>query len=694
MSLTIARAVGFIFILMIVVAPTTIVLIPLQEGWEAGIYSHKFVKARAVQILAALLLLYFASSRNVTDLIYCKHPLLIGLVLFIAWATLSILWSWNRDYTIVYLMNLYGAALLGFLVLQVRSRSHLITLLGYLYFGCVLLATFGLLQHFFQIEIVPQARAPASTFANKNMAAQVVVATWLLGIFFLSRTGARGNYQFALCTSIALVLAYIFHTQTRAAWVAMSAQLIALSLFILVSVLRSGQALGLEKVGWKPILVSLFIFLFLVNADSSGYKPAWESAAGQLSDIVTVSNSLGSDKEYSRFALWRATFEIIMDQPVLGVGLGGFEYAYQMYSNSKSFGFLSAHNDLLQIASELGIVGALLALGCVAIMLALGYKYLVGMHSGDTFLKYLILILIGGLAVNSMFSFPLTLIGPLCCVTILLGILLRLEYIKPEQVGYWPLGKKNKRILTGAAALLLSSYLTMNTLWSIDLFNLERGIGKSDLSEEMAFHSPVEHPRYREIIRSTIGFFKLLEPARAEYLARSYYTIGPTDTVVGLAMILALITMKKFDQAQIAIAETRTMEPAGFYRTFEYELIMFERMGNRDKVRQIIREMESFAPDLLFERPETVQNMANASYNIGDREYSASLYKKNIEHFPTYPDSNLTLVKIYLRHDFDELAWEVFEKFVASGGSKGVANTMLSDFSAKAELKAKASLQQ
>ncbi len=682
LSLTIARAVGLIFVALIVVAPTTIVILPVQAGWSAAFGSNGLLKSTAVQILGTLLLLVFAWSRKVSDIVYCSHPLVIALMLFMFWATLSILWSFNRDYTVVYLMRLYVSGLLGFLVFQIRSKSHFATLLGFVYFGCVLLSAFGLLQHFFDIQIVRQVAPPASTFGNRNAAAQVIVVTWLLGIYFLSGTRSKGSNQYFLCCSIALVLAYIVHISSRAAWVAMGAQVIAMSAFVLAAKFRSKQPLGFGNIGLKPILTSVLVFLVLVNMDSSGYKSVLESIATEVSDIATVSSTLGSENEYSRFKLWRTTYQVFLDQPILGVGLGGFEAVWQRYTTSLGVVFVHAHNDLFQIMAELGIVGGLLALSCVGIMLSLGYRFLIGPHDNDTFLKYLVLVLIGGLAVTSLFSTPLTRPGPLSCLGILFGVLLGLEHIKPEQIRRLPLDIMRKRKLTVMATLIMACTITINVLWSVDLFRVERSVNKRNFSEKIRYWSPVEHPRYRSVVLA-ISHLSHVDPQITEFIAKSFYTIGQVDTIINGALTWSLIRMEKFDEARKVIAETRPMEPAGYFRSYEHELFILERMDEKEEVRRTIREMESFPAELLFKLPETVQNMANSSFNNGDHQKASFLLEQNIKRFPTFGPSNINLAKIYLLYGHVQPTEELLEKFIAKGGSKVTADIIQNEISGK-----------
>ena len=82
------------------------------------------------------------------------------------------------------------------------------------------------------------------------------------------------------------------------------------------------------------------------------------SAVGAAASVLTP----GSDR--GRIAMWRHTLEMVLDHPLLGVGLDNWEYAYPIYDRGRTSGKITAesepvrpHNDFLWILSELGLVG-------------------------------------------------------------------------------------------------------------------------------------------------------------------------------------------------------------------------------------------------------------------------------------------------------------------------------------------------
>lgn len=77
----------------------------------------------------------------------------------------------------------------------------------------------------------------------------------------------------------------------------------------------------------------------------------------------------------SRGWIWRDTVTMIRANPILGVGLGGYETAYPIYSRDdgslllgQSFSIDRAHNDYLQILADCGVVGGALAIWFIVLV--------------------------------------------------------------------------------------------------------------------------------------------------------------------------------------------------------------------------------------------------------------------------------------------------------------------------------------
>lgn len=101
----------------------------------------------------------------------------------------------------------------------------------------------------------------------------------------------------------------------------------------------------------KTIIITLISFIilgaFFVNSNSFKNR------------LISTTNITTDSSNVERILAWKSCFNMIQDYPVLGVGLGEFKHFYDSgYRESESRNsLLHAHNNILQIWAESGIVG-------------------------------------------------------------------------------------------------------------------------------------------------------------------------------------------------------------------------------------------------------------------------------------------------------------------------------------------------
>jgi O-antigen ligase len=153
---------------------------------------------------------------------------------------------------------------------------------------------------------------------------------------------------------------------------------------------RVGIRVGLTA----ALLISLFLGVLSLGGEFSIYR-----------FIDTVNTD---DPTTGRAHFWAVTLDIIRANPFLGAGLGAFGVVYTKYdSRNGLFRLEQAHNDYLQVFSDAGIVGGVLALGFVALLF---YRALQRAKSGDDFRRAVAFAGLGGcfaVLVHSFFDFTL-----------------------------------------------------------------------------------------------------------------------------------------------------------------------------------------------------------------------------------------------------------------------------------------------
>ena len=122
----------------------------------------------------------------------------------------------------------------------------------------------------------------------------------------------------------------------------------------------------------------------------------------------TVAFSLPSINQ--RLSYYKASFDIIKSSPLLGIGIGNWKLVSIKYLNDKMQEYIVAgyaHNDFIQIAAEIGILGMLCY---IMIFVIVTLKLLKGIfkNTNDYFVKVTLLAMIGVFIIDSMLNFPIS----------------------------------------------------------------------------------------------------------------------------------------------------------------------------------------------------------------------------------------------------------------------------------------------
>ena len=119
----------------------------------------------------------------------------------------------------------------------------------------------------------------------------------------------------------------------------------------------------------------------------------------------------------SRWGIWRGTWEMYKQNPIVGDGLNSFEYSYEYYTDDLSpFSTRRAHNDFLQLLAELGSIGGVLLLWMVFTAFYMWLRVFLHLWKSDNdhdlYLFMAPTLGLIGTAVNANFSFPYQIIVP------------------------------------------------------------------------------------------------------------------------------------------------------------------------------------------------------------------------------------------------------------------------------------------
>jgi len=125
---------------------------------------------------------------------------------------------------------------------------------------------------------------------------------------------------------------------------------------------------------------------------------AWIGLDAVISRFFTVSEGFEE-----RWKIWVDTYRILKDFPLFGSGLGTFSQVFPMYRTFYIQNLVThAENDLLHLASEVGLVGIGLVLALLSLLFYRAISGIRSLHHRDS-QRY---IAMGGL-VGIMFAYDL-----------------------------------------------------------------------------------------------------------------------------------------------------------------------------------------------------------------------------------------------------------------------------------------------
>ncbi len=321
----------------------------------------------------------------------------------IAFMGLSIFWTinpvegfavWNR-WIIIFIAMIVGISFMA-------KDNHV---LKNLIICTIVIATINVLSciicyYLFDVHISQRNNLKLNGFyGNKNIfAVALLFKLPFLYYAVLRFKGFLKYYSLALIFAITFCLVII---STRSTFIGLFLQLLLLGIFAIKNRSKlSFLIIGLAVIGFFAGDGFLkYNFNKFSKIEKNNYSI--EARVGSIAE----GNSKG------RLLIWQNTLEIIKDKPILGYGVGNHKLAIMKVECAKKHDFIvsdHAHNDFLEMFSELGIIGLLLYVATYLIFVITGLKQMFAYkHLQHKLLALISLSLILTYANDALFNFPL-----------------------------------------------------------------------------------------------------------------------------------------------------------------------------------------------------------------------------------------------------------------------------------------------
>ena len=412
-------------------------LTPLIFTFRATTYN--IPKIATVEILAFFaFVLWLVNVSFTRQLRILSSPLNLPILAFLIWEMASAFWATNRFEAMEAVF--FHIALITIYFMALNNAGNVRVFVTVMIAAASIVSIYGILQYLGIDFTTPKSTPLVSTLGNVNFAGEYLAMIIPLSVAMLFYSRGKAS-KIAFGTATALMLTHLLLAKSRGAWVGLAGA-------------------GIILLFWDPakkghLKLLLYLALIMVVAFSIIYAV---SGSGGISSIKEEAISVLNVRQSSilfRFLAWKSALRMIRESPLTGVGAGNFKIIYPLYRSSEEWHIsgintrvAEAHNDYLQITSELGLVG----FGIFIWLLVSALRIFKKLLKTESILITGLLASVVSMLISAIFEFPFH--NPATALTfwMILGIAgaLCFKAVPASQ----PVQKKTRMLLAGAAILI------------------------------------------------------------------------------------------------------------------------------------------------------------------------------------------------------------------------------------------------
>jgi O-antigen ligase len=405
--------------------------------------------------------------------IFTKNPLIPIWLLLIIYMGVSISWAinpiegfavWNR-WILIFLAMIIS---IGFMLKDNHAMKNLII--------CTLvIATINVLSciicyYVFDVHISQRNNLKLNGFyGNKNIfAVALLFKLPFLYYAFLRFKKFIRYYSLFLIFAISFCLVIL---STRSSFIGLFLQLALLAFYGIFYKIKSRKLSIIFKHSRLYLLICLVGIAGFILGDAFlkyNFNHYSKIKTNNYSIEARV-NSIAEGNSKGRLLIWENTSQIIKQSPLIGYGVGNHKLAIMKVECAKKHDYVvsdHAHNDFLEMFSELGIFGLLLYVSTYIIFVIMALKQMFCYsHLQHRLLAVVALSLILTYANDALFNFPLERAD--CQIYLVLAVAILISnYIRNSKTNQKPM-PKSVLILISLVLIICFSIETMHCQSSI-----------------------------------------------------------------------------------------------------------------------------------------------------------------------------------------------------------------------------------
>ncbi len=578
-------------------------------------------------VIAALWVIWLASGKRRLSL---RTPLTVPIIA-LAGAILLSLINTKSFFDSAQGLALWGSYILAyFIVISVVESSRWIKiLLGAALLAGFVAATYCIFQFYgvdfpFWIKLGGRGRL-FSTFGNPNYLAGYLIGC--LPLAFVLFTALRRRWKKAtLGATIAILYTAVLMTYTRASW----AGLLASGLFTLVLLfLFLGRGFFRKNRYWLAGLALILLAITVVYSVPNPINWPGRSVFGRAASSFDFQQS----SLQSRFLIWLSTIEVAKQQPIIGSGIGTLGVNYpeaqgEVLAQARYRHFIpqanksiNAHNDLLHMWAETGILGLLCAAWIIIAFYTDAFRSLKRASSEQ---KTLLVGFMGGaLAIlgHSVFSFPFHVIQNGLLFWLFLGL-------------SWVTIRKSK--VQSPRSNVEKSSIESRESRVQDLTPNPQPLAPANHELRTTNYEPRTKNQHR-ILRWGIVAVVIVAVI---FLGAARVRLFQADMHLKRGQMLAQV--ERFSEAAEELERAVALAPSDGRIQADLGIAYNELGRYYDAIKAFKKAEENWIYDGLYNQ------LGYAYQKVGQMEEAKQAFEKNIYLFPNYGDAYLNLGDIYV----------------------------------------------
>ena len=226
---------------------------------------------------------------------------------------------------------------------------------------------------------------------NRNITTAAIAIKLPFLYFFIIKSN---NYlRTIFLSSLVFICALpIFLISSRAALLSFSLLNIILILFLLFK----------SKDSFR-YLKSILIIFFTLSSYIISVLILPSSTANGVDRLQTI--ALTNESSSNRFTLWSNAIDYITNNPIIGAGIGNWKIESAYYWGSLGDNYLvpfHAHNDFLEYATELGVIGGIVYF----LIFLISFAFILKSSTKHLNTSIILLMVLGVYFIDSFFNFP------------------------------------------------------------------------------------------------------------------------------------------------------------------------------------------------------------------------------------------------------------------------------------------------